>query len=339
MYKNLIFIIGLAILYIIGIIIIVWNHKRDLSQQYKNQLKQKYQQQLDNEFQEKLRQLSSQQYQINTNQNQISTLNGRISSLDKEITEKIAMNKELKVAREEELNNFIETLRISKESKLDHEINDWAQSAQEAEEFAQNERLSLLNQEYDIKKSSYQLELDSILKDLESYRQKRQAINEEILRSRAVEEKQDFYSIQLPTPARIDIGILEEVRPRLSNRTGLDQLIYTNYIAKPVKEMAKRVLGGKDPSGIYKVTNIQTGEIYIGKSVNVATRWNNHCRSAFGLEGVADSQFQRALKKYSIFAFTWELLEEVPKENLKEREKYYIQFYDTTKYGYNMREG
>ena len=103
--------------------------------------------------------------------------------------------------------------------------------------------------------------------------------------------------------------------------------------------MTKRVLEGKNPSGIYKVTNIETQEIYIGKSTSVADRWINHVKSACGLDGVADSQFQRALKKYGVDGFTWELLEEVPKDKLSDREKYYITIYNTTHYGYNMRNG
>ncbi len=40
------------------------------------------------------------------------------------------------------------------------------------------------------------------------------------------------------------------------NKTDLlNKLIYENYIARPSKEMIKRVLGGRNPSGIYKVTN------------------------------------------------------------------------------------
>ena len=119
----------------------------------------------------------------------------------------------------------------------------------------------------------------------------------------------------------------------------LNKLIYEIYISRPTKEMIKRVLEGRNPSGIYKVTNIKTNEIYIGKSTKIADRLQNHVKSACGLEGVAESQFQRALKKYGIDMFTWELLEEVTKEKLTEREKYYINFYQTTKYGYNMREG
>lgn len=81
------------------------------------------------------------------------------------------------------------------------------------------------------------------------------------------------------------------MKARLHKTSFLDKIIYDTYVSKYVKEMAKRVLTGSDSSGIYKVTNIRTNEIYIGKSTTIATRWQNHCKSAFGLEGVADSQF------------------------------------------------
>jgi hypothetical protein len=37
--------------------------------------------------------------------------------------------------------------------------------------------------------------------------------------------------------------------------------------------------------------------------------------------------------------FTFELVEEVPKDKLTEREKYWINFYGSKQYGLNMREG
>ena len=115
--------------------------------------------------------------------------------------------------------------------------------------------------------------------------------------------------------------------------------MYDNYVSKPAKEMVKRVLEGRNPSGIYKITNIETQEIYIGKSTSVADRWINHVKSACGLDGVADSQFQRALKKYGVDSFTWELLEETSKDKLNNKEKYWIEFYNSKKYGYNERLG
>lgn len=193
--------------------------------------------------------------------------------------------------------------------------------------------------QYELEKEAAQAEAVQVQQQLTEYKKQQQAINEEILRRRQVQEQQDFYRIVLMPESHEDIQVIQSIREKLHKREFLDKMVYDNYIAKAVKEMSKRVLSGKDPSGIYKITNIETQEIYIGKSVNVATRWVNHIKSACGLEGVADSQFQRALKKYGIENWTFELLEEVPKDKLTEREKFYIQMYDTTKYGYNQRVG
>lgn len=182
-------------------------------------------------------------------------------------------------------------------------------------------------------------ELTKIQEQLNDYRAQQDSVNKEILRRRQLQEQQDFYRIILSENDHEDMQILQDIRQDLHKREILDKMIYDNYVAKPVKEMAKRVLSGKDPSGIYKITNMDTQEIYIGKSVNVATRWANHIKTACGLEGVADSMFQRALKQYGVEKWTFELLEEVPKDKLTEREKFYIQMYDTTKYGYNQRLG
>lgn len=192
---------------------------------------------------------------------------------------------------------------------------------------------------FTVKRDELAKELYDVASELEEYQQKREAINQEILRNRALKEKTDFYRIILTPESLEDIKIIKGIREKLHKQEFLDKMLYDNYISKSVKEMCKRVLEGEDPSGIYKITNISTQEIYIGKSTSVATRWINHVKAACGLSGVADSQFQRALKQYGIENWTFELLEKCPKEKLTEREKYYITFYDTTNYGYNQRIG
>lgn len=192
---------------------------------------------------------------------------------------------------------------------------------------------------FTVKRDELAKELYDVASELEEYQQKREAINQEILRNRALKEKTDFYRIILTPESLEDIKIIKGIREKLHKQEFLDKMLYDNYISKSVKEMCKRVLEGEDPSGIYKITNISTQEIYIGKSTSVATRWTNHIKSACGLAGVADSQFQRALKQYGIENWTFELLEKCPKDKLTEREKYYITFYDTINYGYNQRIG
>ena len=200
-------------------------------------------------------------------------------------------------------------------------------------------RMQAFMEECSVKQMQYAADLKIIEEQLEEYRKKRQVINEEILRQRALEEKQDFYRIVLPTAAIDDIQLLLSIRENLKQRENLDKLIYEAYISKPTQEMIKRVLEGRAPSGIYKITRLKTGEIYIGKSTDIKKRWGEHSKTAYGVGTIAHSTLHTTIKKDGIQNFTFELLEEVPKDKLTEREKYWITFYDSKSYGLNERNG
>lgn len=180
-------------------------------------------------------------------------------------------------------------------------------------------------------------EVNQISSLLDEYRQKRDSINAAILRERELEEKQDFYRIILTENDIDDIYSLEHLRDKIHNTEGLNKVIYDLYIRTPMSEMIKRVLGGKEPSGIYKITYLPTGESYIGKSTNVAKRWTEHSKAAFGIGTIAHSTLHTKMAKEGLWKFSFELLEEVPKENLSSRESYYIEFYNTKKMGLNQK--
>lgn len=304
-----IILIGIIIGLIIIIPIIIVNKNKKLSE-YKSQRNKE----LELYFQQR----------YNEKEKALQSLDAQIKIQEQRVKEK-----------EVDMTRHLAVVRQRQEDSIQHEIEDWARNAQNMANLKAKKQQDQFLSEW----ANYEAQLDELKAELNEYKLKRDVINQEILRSRAVSEQQDFYRIQIPETYKRDIAIFESIKPQLSKIDILNKLIYDNYVAKSVKEMAKRVLAGKDPPGIYKVTNVQTNEIYIGKSTTCATRWTNHCKSAYGLDGVADSFFQRALHTYGIDQFTWELLEEVPKEKLTEREKYYINFYQTTKYGYNMREG
>ena len=189
------------------------------------------------------------------------------------------------------------------------------------------------------KQTQAQIELDKVRDELADFQKKQQVINEEILRRRQVEEQQDFYRIILDDTAISDMQILLSIREKLTSHENLDKLIYDAYVAKPVMEMTKRVLGGRAPSGIYKITRLKTGEIYIGKSTDVKKRWSEHAKTAYGVGSIAHSILHTTIKRDGIENFTFELLEEVPKDKLTEREKYWITFYGSKEYGLNERNG
>ena len=180
-------------------------------------------------------------------------------------------------------------------------------------------------------------ELTQILQELEVERSKRAAINEEIRRQKEVEMKQDFYRIQFSEEDKNDVEILRSIAPRLRHPEAINKVIWSAYYQKPLAELRKRV--AIEGSGIYKITRIKTGEIYIGQARNVSTRFAEHCKAALGVGTLASSQLHRAMQSDGCENFLFELLEETPVEKLKERESYYIDFYDSKNYGLNTIRG
>jgi group I intron endonuclease len=93
--------------------------------------------------------------------------------------------------------------------------------------------------------------------------------------------------------------------------------------------MIKRITDGRKISGIYKITNKETGEAYIGKTTDISTRWQNHCKTAIGLEAAARATLHNRLAQDGLWNYTFEIIEEVDKENLSSREAFYIDLYGT----------
>ena len=182
-------------------------------------------------------------------------------------------------------------------------------------------------------------ELEEIKKDLEVERCKRAAINEEIRRQREVEEQTDFYRIQLDSDDANDIEILRSITSRLRHPEAINKVIWTGYYQKPLAELRKRLLPNGDISGIYKITRLKTNEIYIGQTTSIDKRWQDHVKSALGVGTLASSQLHRVMAADGAENFTFEIIEEVPKDKLRERESYYIDFYDSKTYGLNSVTG
>jgi group I intron endonuclease len=93
-------------------------------------------------------------------------------------------------------------------------------------------------------------------------------------------------------------------------------------------------------TGIYKITNKINGKSYIGQSVRIEKRWANHRYRAFqDSYPEYESPLYRAIRKYSINNFTFEIIEECLVADLNKRERYWITHYDTFYNGYNQTLG
>ena len=76
--------------------------------------------------------------------------------------------------------------------------------------------LSGLDKELKQKKDDYQIQIDEIEETLSDFKRKQEAIGQEILRRRAIEEQQDFYRICLSESSKEDIKYLLSIIDNLS---------------------------------------------------------------------------------------------------------------------------
>lgn len=91
-------------------------------------------------------------------------------------------------------------------------------------------------------------------------------------------------------------------------------------------------------SGIYKITNMLNNKAYIGQSKDIYVRWKNHKSDAFNkLSEVYNYPLYRAIRKYGIENFQFDIIERCEYSKLNERELYYIKKFNTLSgNGYNQ---
>lgn len=259
-------------------------------------------------------------WDLNKLKNDKETLDRHICELkdfgQRQVDEKIKDYEQLRLTQ---INHSLELEEKRKQELLQRQLDDFIASAAET-------------------KKSVNEEIEELRSLLEDYKSKRDLINQAIVHEKEIHEQQDFYRIVLNESDKEDIQLLNTVEMRLHSREALYKLIYDVFYKKPLNDMINRVLQGKEFCGIYRITNLKTNEAYIGKSTNIKTRWQNHCKTAIGLDGMARTKIHSAMKEYGIDNFSFEVLEKCTKENYSEREKYWINFYETNVYGYNIQK-
>lgn len=247
---------------------------------------------------------------------------------------KKSIENELEEYKKERFNELI--CKIDEEEKIaKSRINKEMREYREFKERLNNEFEEQMMAQQKLRKD----ELDLIIEEIKDYEKKREVINKQILMEREAKEKADFYRIVVSDYDIEDLKLISQIEQNFHNKEVLNRAVFDTYIKKPMSEMIKRVLEGRSPSGIYMITNTLTNEIYIGRAVSIDKRWQEHCKSCFNLGTIAHSTLHTRMAKEGIWNFTFQILEEVPKEKLSEREKYWINFYHSKDYGMNEKAG
>lgn len=95
-------------------------------------------------------------------------------------------------------------------------------------------------------------------------------------------------------------------------------------------------------TGIYKIENQINGKVYIGQSVNITKRWQEHRSRAFNSSDRCYNLYlYKAIRKYGLNNFSFEILEECPESELNSREIFYISLFNSSNKdnGYNLTKG
>lgn len=182
-------------------------------------------------------------------------------------------------------------------------------------------------------------EADEVRSDLDKIKATRTAAIEAARREKDIENNLTFYCLDISDADKIDIAKLEALKPSLNKPRVLSMLIWQTWFQKPLKALCANVVGATDATGIYKITNIKTKECYIGQAIHIKDRFIEHAKCGLGIDTPAGNKLYKAIQEFGLWNFSFEVLEECPREQLNEKEKYYIDLYSSYDYGYNSTRG
>ena len=148
-----------------------------------------------------------------------------------------------------------------------------------------------------------------------------------------------FYTIQIPEQYQKDMQyLLTTVAPHVNHPDIISKLIWQQYVKPYLDDTFKRI-GIKDQPGIYKITYIQNNKCYVGKSTNVKKRIADHFKSVIGIQSIADQAVHHQIKNTGLWNWMIEVIGYFPKEELSEKQKFYIKQFQAVQYGFNKNSG
>lgn len=203
-------------------------------------------------------------------------------------------------------------------------------------------------QEHQANVEAFQKQYDeTVAHFMEQYRQMAdnvsamRAINDAaVLAAKRAEEMKtakDFYRIQLNDIDVEEIKALRSIEHLLRDKEPLNKIIWKCYYEKPTTDLIGRVIGGGIHTGIYKITEIETGKCYVGQAANLADRWKQHIKRGVGADAPTRNKLYPAMIAAGPENFTFEVIEECTRALLDEREDYWQDYFKAKEFGYSIK--
>ena len=106
-----------------------------------------------------------------------------------------------------------------------------------------------------------------------------------------------FYRIQLTNSQYNDIEKLEKWKNELYDPSIISKVIWSSYIMKPTSDLCNRLTEGKIITGIYKITSLVSGKVYIGQSVNISERIKQHVKCGLGIDASSTNKLYNLMQE------------------------------------------
>lgn len=283
---------------------------------------------------EELQRKKELEIEIKTKQEQVATLKTEQDRLNKQYQETQRYIKDAESSAQkiyESKNKELELKYKQDKEELDKKLK--------AKEDVFNLNFKKAEDDFSKRQEEYAAEIEKVKEELNSFKATKAAAIEAARKEKLISQKQEEYCLRIPIEEQNDIAILKSVRNRITKPRAVSTVIWSAYFQPLAKKLFPQILGTTEVCGIYKITNQETGECYIGQAKDCRKRWNEHCRCGVGIDTPQGNKLYKAMQDYGLESFSFELLEECPSDRLNEKEKYFINLYSSDTLGYNGNAG
>lgn len=236
-----------------------------------------------------------------------------------------------KQLRQQDLDLNFERQEKERQESLDLRMRQMTQNAQEQVNKAESDARAQIEK--------FKQAQEDIASVTFAQEERYEALLEPLRKYEMEQQEKLFYTIQVPDEYKEDINFLvTTVSQKVQHPDVINKLVWMEYVKPYIEQTFKRVKI-EDKPGIYKITNIDTGKCYIGKSTNLKKRITDHFKSSIGIKTIADQAVHHEIWKTGFWNWMIEPIIYCDKDQLNELEKYYISFFKSNEFGYNKTGG
>lgn len=293
---------------------------------------------LHKKYNERKEEISSQIIQISEQQSILDEISKTKATLKTEISKQKDLIYHLR-QEYDDISKDYQDILIDFNVKKTQLENDLQNESKEEIENLQKIYYNIQKELYD-KKSLIEKDINSLNKDIDKLKEEQQTIINRRIQEEQENNKIEDYKLQLNEQQLNDLKVLREVEYKISDKDSINKLIWKCSYEKPFNNLITRILkpSANKLIGIYKITNLDNGKSYIGQSVDLKERLRAHIKAGIGID-FKNNLLYNEMRKTDLTNFTFEIIEYCSREELNDREKFWIDYYLTNQYGLNMTRG